>query len=200
MADPETTTPPEESAADLFVDGKAPAAVPYERFLRLTEARRAERTRAEELTTKHQTLEAELTTERQRLAALQAERDDYAERLQLHRVGLPDDDAVVVARALYARQPADGRPPSLSEWLTGLRQQPDAMPPALRPYLAPPAPAAPAPAGPGGVPKVLPPPQHSAPPSTDITAEQLRAAREEAQRTGDWTAFNALAARLQKRS
>ncbi len=213
MADPNDAP---DDGRDLYVDGKPPAAVPYDRFVRAVGMKNEERARATEAATALQAREAELTAERARAAELETKHAELSERFGLHRVGLVDDEAVVVARALYAATPEADRPRSLVDWISTVKGKPDAVPRALAPYLgglaqAPAAPAAPAQAAAPVVPptqadpatpqptgpRSLPPPQHQgAPPSAAVTAEQLRAAREAAVKSGDWAAFNALSAKV----
>jgi hypothetical protein len=214
---------PPDDGRDMYVDGKPPAAVPYDRFLQAVTKKNEERQRFTDAQATLQARDAELAAERARAAELEAKHADLNERFGLHRVGLVDDEATVVARALYQAQPEDKRAPSLVEWITGMRDKPDAIPRALAGYLGGPAPAAPAAppraadpaqAQPAAVPAAqpaaaqgpavqvaaatrLPPPQvQAAPAAGGPTAEQLRAAREAAAKSGDWSAFNALVSKV----
>lgn len=121
---------------------------------------------------------------------LAAERAARAEERDLFRAGLVDDEAHVVARALYAAHPADTKPKSLGEYLSNLRAEGATVPRALAGYLGEPGkPPAAAP-----VPQPKPPAGGGkpAPNGVTVTAESLRAAREHYQRTGDSTQMKAL--------
>ena len=121
---------------------------------------------------------------------LAAERAARSEERDLFRAGLVDDEAHVVARALYAAQPADTKPKSLGDYLGSLRAEGATVPRALAGYLGEPgkAPAAapmPQPKAPAGAGK-------PAPNGVTVTAESLRAAREHYHKTGDTSQMKAL--------
>ena len=122
---------------------------------------------------------------------LAAERAARAEERDLYRAGLLDEEAHVVARALYAEQPADTRPKSLGEYLGALRAEGATVPKALAGYLGEPGKPAAAP-----VPQPRPPAGGGkpAPNGVTVTAESLRAAREHYHKTGDDTQMRSLAA------
>lgn len=114
------------------------------------------------------------------------------------RVGLTDPDGIEVARLLHGKLPEKDRP-SIGDWLGSLRDDPSKAPRALAAYLAPaepppahdPPPAASKPAGQQAQQQAArgKPAPSSGPPATQqaYSAEQIRALREEAQRTGDYT-------------
>lgn len=122
---------------------------------------------------------------------LASERAARSEERDLYRAGLVDDEAHVVARALYAAQPPDIRPKSLGDYLASLRAEGATVPRALAGYLGEPGkpPAAPVvqPRPPAGAGK-------GTPNGASVTAESLRAAREHYQRTGDKSQMVSLAA------
>lgn len=123
-------------------------------------------------------------------ADLAAERAARAEERDLFRAGLVDDEAHVVARALYAAHPADTKPKSLGEYLGSLRAEGATVPRALAGYLG--EPGKPAPAPPAAQPK---PPAGGGKPTPNgvtVTAESLRAAREHYHKTGDAGQMKAL--------
>lgn len=182
-ATPATTAAPAD-------DGKGP--VPYTRFDEVRRERDTWKTKAESAST----IEADLTAARDALSKLQAELD--AERAArsddraFASAGLLDPDAQDVARLLYgkaAEKPEGG----LAAWIKAATEKPDTAPLPLRPYLSQPAkPSKPAPldtSDPTGAARVT---------TGDITAEQLRAAREYGRRTNDWTEFDRLEAATRK--
>lgn len=119
---------------------------------------------------------------------LAAERAARAEERDLYRAGLLDEEAHVVARALYAAHPAEGKPKSLGEYLGGLRAEGATVPRALAGYLGEPG-------KPPAVPVVQPKPPagagKAAPNGVTVTAESLRAAREHYNKTGDTSQMKA---------
>jgi hypothetical protein len=176
-ATPATTAAPAD-------DGKGP--VPYSRFDEVRRERDDWRTRAESASK----VEADLVAARESFAKLQAEldaeRSARADDRAFAAVGLLDSDAQDVARLLYGKvseKPEGG----LAAWLAAATEKPDAAPMPLRPYLSQPAkPPKPAPmdtSDPTGAARVV---------TGDVTAEQLRAAREVGRTTGDWSQFDRL--------
>ena len=85
------------------------------------------------------------TAATQHAADLAAERAARVEERDLYRAGLLDEEAHVVARALYAAHPAEGKPASLGEYLGGLKAEGATVPRALAGYLGEPSKAAPPP-------------------------------------------------------
>ena len=183
--------------------------VPYERFRDVVAEKNTLKERIAALSSESKGLEEKATrvaTLLDQIASLKAthqtEVASLREDLSLSQVGFTDPEAITVARALYQTQPADGRPESVADWIRSFAAEgASPAPRALAPYLPqppPPAVEAPAPAGDLGrirsmvSPRALPPSsQHpGAPPS--LTADSVRAAREEAARTGDWSGFRKL--------
>ena len=128
----------------------------------------------------------------QHAAELVAERAARSEERDLYRAGLLDEEAHVVARALYAAHPAEGKPGTLGEYLAGLRAEGATVPRALSGYLGEPGKAAPAP--PVVQPRAPAGGGKAAPNGVTVTAEALVAAREHYRRTGDMSQMQSLAA------
>lgn len=156
----------------------APAPAPAPREDRGAKARIAElEAQLEALkatATKAETLAAQLEDMRLERAAWQA--------------GVTDPEGIEVARLFHGKLPAKDRP-SLGDWLGQLKADPSTAPRALAAYLAPPASSpATAPAVTG---KPLPAANAGALPtpaaSGQFDAAAIRAMRQEAQRTGDYS-------------
>jgi hypothetical protein len=117
-------------------------------------------------------------------AAIAAERVTHAEDRDLYRAGLMDPEAHIVARALFAALPTEGRPATLGAYLSALLADGATVPKALAGYLAPPSSAAKA-----VTTTTTPKPPASAgqptPTGATLTAEAFAAAREHYKRTGD---------------
>lgn len=145
---------------------------------------RADLTKAQEQAAAATSLAQELADIK---AARTSEQAGWRDERDLLRTGLVDDEAHAVARVLYGRIPEAERPPTIGEWVTGLRAEGATPPPALAGYL-----------GRTGAPVVQPPPpkvQGSGrlPPAAGaVTSEALRAAREHFQKTGDPSRMRAL--------
>lgn len=173
-----------------------PDTVPYARFQEVVAERDKllgeQRTQArqikdlEERAATSTTLAKQLEEEK---AARQRDAAKFGAELALTESGVTDPDGREVAMLLHGRLPEKDRP-SIADWLKSFKEKPDSAPRPLQSYLA--APAAPPPAAGGGK---APPPKPAAggkqpdapPPATSpIGAEAIRAAREQAQRTGDW--------------
>ena len=151
--------------------------IPYERFAEVVGERNTFKARADEADAH----KAALDTERAGRAADKAAWED--ERSLMQR-GLVDPEAIEVARYLHGRLPAEGRP-KLAEWVATFAADPARAPVALRGYLGQPGKVA---APPAGSSNVQPPP----PAGADVTADQVRAARQHGERTGDWSQYRAL--------
>jgi hypothetical protein len=169
--------------------------VPYARFAEVVAERNAAQAEVkgwQERAASATTLAAELERTRADLVAKEAA---WTEERGLYAVGLTDPEGVEIARYLHGRLPAEGRP-KLADWISGVAKEPATAPKALLSYLPG---AAPAVAGaPGAAPAKAPHPVGSAgavvqppAPPAEITAEQVRAAREAGQR-GDWKPYEAL--------
>ena len=66
---------------------------------------------------------------------LRARKCSICERLALHRAGIGDDDGQEVARLLWSRLPAEGKPKTIEEWVGGLRAEGAVVPKPLAAYL-----------------------------------------------------------------
>lgn len=136
---------------------------------------------------------AELEAQLEGLKATATKAEQLAQQLEdmkLERAawqaGVTDPEGIEVARLFHGKLPAKDRP-SLGDWLGQLKADPSTAPRALAAYLAPAAPAAaPAPTG-----KPLPSANAGALPmpaaSGQFDASAIRALRQEAQRTGDYS-------------
>lgn len=144
-------------------------------------------------------LEAQL--EGLRASASKAERlAKQLEELQVERAawqaGVTDPEGIEVARLFWGKLPEKDRP-ALGDWLSGLKADPSTAPKALAAYLSASSPApAPAAAPTGNPPgaqsaKPLPNANAGALPtpsaSSHFDAASIRALRQEAQRTGDYS-------------
>lgn len=125
----------------------------------------------------------------------------FEEERSLFQAGITDPEAISIARHVHSISPDASKTP-FAAWLKNAKEKPEEAPRALRPYLTPEAPvaapeAAPAapPASPGtgakATPKATPAvPSTGAPATSGIwSAEQVRALREEGQRTGDFSRY-----------
>jgi hypothetical protein len=166
------------------------ATVPSFRLRQETEARTAAEGRAT-------AAEAALATARNQQAAWEQER-------AVMRAGVIDPSDVDVAIHLHSRLPAEGRPP-IGDWLGGFRAAPATAPKNLAHCFAAAAapttvaPTTPAPAATPGTAAaataaaatVTPPATAATTASTGYDQAQVRALREEAQRTGDYAKLRA---------
>ena len=186
---PPAETPP--APATSPPDEKGP--VPYHRFVDVIRERDDYRSRWEAASASDKALTEARSAAEQARAELEAERAARAEDRAFYGAGLVDADAQDVARLLYgklAEKPEGG----LAAWLKATTENPDAAPVPLRPYIIKqPAPPPPAPArntAPGAEQRAV---------TGDVSADQLRALREEAQRTGNWTAWREASAAAARR-
>ena len=153
---------------------------------------------------------AEVLGERNTFETKARERDAFEQRLQaaeatwsqerdLMQAGLLDEEGRGVARYLYGQIPETERPKTIKEWLAVVKADPTKAPRALAGYLGAGAPAAGAP----GTPPAGQPPAPVQMPRTEVagtqppaagqvwTAEAVRALKDEAVRTGDWSKYKA---------
>jgi len=177
------------------VEADAKGMIPYGRFAEAAADVQHWKKQAQEATARI----AEISPQLQELDTLKRERTAWQEeKVFITTFGSADPEAMDVARTLFQRLPAEGRPDSLGTWLGEIKADPTKAPRALGPYL-PSASPAPAPA-PGAAPAPAPAPNPTgrAPgtQATVVTAEQLRAARDQAMKTNDWKAFHELSARV----
>lgn len=186
----ETSIQPQEDQ-----DGKP---VPYHRFSRVIEEKNILSTRVTALSAELDALKGTMATER----------ESWNQEKSLMESGLTDPEGRDIARYLYSRLGED-RPKSIATWLTTLKADGATVPKALAPYLgASPAPTASgtgvAPATPQSgqagtgqapmgqaMPRVAATGPVAPPASPGVTAESIRALREEAMRTGDWSKVRA---------
>jgi hypothetical protein len=126
---------------------------------------------------------------------LDAERAGRAEDRAFFGVGLTDEDAQDAARMLYGKIPEADRPKGgMGEWLQGFGEGEGktAPPKLLAPFLTSGS------SGKGSEPRTPNGGAGGGPSGADskVTAEAVRAARVEAQRTGNWEKFDALVASI----
>lgn len=148
---------------------------------------------------------AELEVERSRAAAAEARAAKAERELDVARAGLTDPDAADLVEHFYARLPEKDRP-SRGDWIRSLT--PATAPKGLVPYLpaAPaaegkPPPAASPAAGKTTVAAAGSPPASAgaAGAATTVTAAEIRQARIQAQRTGDFSKVRELLGRVDPR-
>lgn len=171
MSEPNSPPPPPAAAPP------PEKVIPYERFAEVVGERNTFKARADEADAHKAALDAER-------AGRAADKAAWEDERSLMQRGLVDPEAIEVARYLHGRLPAEGRP-KIAEWVATFAADPAKAPVALRGYLGQPAKA---PAPPAGSSNVQPPP----PAGADVTAEQVRAARQHGERTGDWSQYRAL--------
>lgn len=102
-------------------------------------------------------------------------------------LGTHDSDAIDAAVWQYNRLPEEGRP-ELGDWLGGMREDPSKAPAILRPFF-----------GTSEDPAKQPPPKRRQPPAKDqadpagaaVDDAALKAMREHAIKTGDWSRYRA---------
>lgn len=177
--------------------------IPYSRFQEVVEQKNAlkqelaaSRTELQALSEKSATVDTLAGQIESLKAAHKAEIAGMVERMELMGAGITDDEGQTVARALYQAIPEKERPKTIGDYLGQFRGEGDdvpAPPKALAAYLQPSAntagPETPAPRQ--GLPRGPRPGTHT-PAAPNVTAEAMAAAREKAQRTGDWTEYQAL--------
>jgi hypothetical protein len=152
--------------------------IPYDRFVEVLEERNQFRDKAakyDELQTRYTELQGKYDAQETR----------FREDLALAKTGL-DEEGLEVARFLHGRLPEKDRP-ALADWLKSFDGDKNPAPTALRGYLD-------ASAGAGQQQTVVDPNTNTvvtAPPSGDpLSVEQIRAMRERAQSSGDWTEYD----------
>lgn len=139
----------------------------------------------------------DLTTKIEQLTGdLDGLRTRHAEDLALTRVGLTDGEAQAVARTLFNRIPDKERPEGgFSAWVEGLTGEGAAVPKALQGYLG--GGEAGGTGGTGGGTGKGGQGGGSVGSGKPVTEAALRAARQKALQTGNWTEFEKLAAAVQ---
>lgn len=170
------------------------AMVPSARLREESAAKRAALQRASELEAQVAELSrkaATVDTLAAQVAELQAQHTGavsaWESERAVYRVGITDPEAVEIAKMLHGKLPEENRPP-LADWLSAAKSDPSKAPKALQPYLAAQPAASSSPPSP---PAASAPPgrQAATPPAsggTQMSADQVRALREQCQRTGDW--------------
>lgn len=108
-------------------------------------------------------------------------------------LGTTDADVIGAFDQRYRALPEKDRPPR-ADWIGSLKAKPGEAPALLRPWLSQPQGA-----GPRPNPKPVGPPTAPAA-SGEVTAEAVRAARERAQKTGDWGPYKELTKQMGLRS
>lgn len=169
--------------------------VPYERFQGVVASR-------DELAGKLQDYESQLQQYTERAATadtlaaeLEAARATHQRDLAYARAGL-DEEGATVAEVFYGKLDGDDKP-TRADWLKSIKDAPADAPKALRAYFeAEPAPAVEATPAPTRRPRAretgtLPPGTKS-----EVTQQEVKAAREHAVRTGDWSRYKNLRERL----
>jgi hypothetical protein len=188
--------------------GKAP--IPYDRFQQVVAEKNALNERVGALEKEARTYQERAATADTLAKQLEEARTKHAadasawdRQRALMGAGITDPDDVELADYYYSKAPDKDRP-AMGDWIKGFRDDPNKAPKALRPLFAT---ASDTEADePDAEVEALPnretrPPrtQRTADPSGTQgarhtpTAEQVRAAREKAQKTGDWADFNRLA-------
>ena len=149
---------------------------------------------------------AELETERTRATAAEARATKAERALEVARAGITDPDGADLVDFYFDRLPQEGRPASRGEWVKGLTGA--TAPKGLAPYLpaappaAPPAPPPKPPAPPAGgkttvaTPGAPPASAGAAGAASTVTGAEMKQARIDAQRTGDYTRVRELLGRV----
>jgi len=124
-----------------------------------------------------------------------ADRAAWDQERTLLGAGLADAESQAVALAIFGALPEEQRKPGVGPWLAGLRAEGATIPRGLQPYLGQQQPAAKPggqSAGGGGLPRAIAGGTQPPAATSGANAQAIRAAREQATKTGDWTAFNNL--------
>ena len=193
MSDTNTETNTQNESTESTNNERGP--VPYSRFTevynekkRLDErvaAMEAELAPYKELDSKYKELEARHT----------AAQSEWQSERALLRAGLSDPEAMDVAKLLFSRIPEADRPEGgIESWLSEIKKDPSKGPKALQPFFA-----AQTSFSTQQKPNLSPKTNgYDVGSEGNITAEMLRAAKEEAIKTRDWTKHKQLVAQLQK--
>lgn len=182
----------DESAAPEHV--AAEQAVPYARFAKVAGERRALAAQVEALQIEARAYAAGADE----LLALRAERTSWAEERELMSQGVTDAEGIDLARHYYGKLSADQKPKTIGEYVSGLRVEGAVVPRGLAAFVTPPPVAVTAaPVDQQYAARVMPrsTATGTAPPAAPtVTADALRSAREQAQRTNNWEPVKALQA------
>ena len=163
-------------------DGGGEKAVPYARFAKVNAARKEAVARAKQFEADAKEVPGLRTQLEQLQTTYTTDKESWEQRFALVEAGLSDTEGQEVARMLYGRLPAEGKPASIGEWVTGLKAEGATVPKALGGYLTGATSKAPPPTpGSGG---------NQPPAANNLTPDQIRTIREKAVKTGDWTEWN----------
>jgi len=179
--------PPKQSTVDT---------VPYSRFQQVVSEKGTLRAEVDSLKLEIQTLSErgatvdtvtrELEVARTKIATMGAETDL---NMALAERGF-DADGRSIIKMLHGNLPEEGRPSALA-WVDGMKEDPTARPKPLLGYFdAQSVSASPETPAPKAKPKLPRASRHASTttdPSSDVTAEQLKAARIHGEKTGDWS-------------
>lgn len=177
-----------------------PKTVAYENFRAVVTAKEGLESQVNELKRENQalqektasvdTLAGKLRETEERLTGAEAKYQTFVELSGV--LGTTDADVISVFDQKYSALPKDKRP-SRAEWVTGLRAAPDTAPTLLQPWLAPAAqPKAGAAGGGNSGPPLRTPGGTGRPAGAPApSGDEIRAIREEAVRTGDWSKWKA---------
>lgn len=163
-------------------------AVPYARFAEVLSEKNHFKKQLEELNTKLQAHEGNATKLSKLEKDFEAAKTTWAEERAFIAAGITDAEAMEVARLFYARletKPEGG----IGAWLTEIKADPSKAPKALSAYLASGEQTQQARAATTTTVRQT---GRQQPAGEAVTAEAMRAAREKAMRTGDWTEFKTL--------
>lgn len=169
-----------------------------ERIRKQGEAKARAETEAAELRTKVAALEGELAPLKTVAARYEADSKAWASEKAFLAVGLVDPEAQDIARVYHERIPEAERP-ALDVWLKSVKADPAKAPRGLAPFLsAPGATGAAAGATPPAAGRPIVPPRVETAPAAGVavSAEAIRAAYQQAMRTGDWKPYDGLKAQL----
>lgn len=191
----DTTTTGAATTPETTTDGERSPYVPRSRFDEVNETLRAERRRMKQLEADLEAVRPKVTQADElaaRVAELQGKLDSstkgWAEERAILGAGIFDapDEAIDLARTFYSKLPEDKRPASLVDYVQGFRAEGAEVPRALQAYIRQPATTTPA-APRAPLPKVPTQPATTPSAAPAMSHEAIRALRQEAQRTGDWS-------------
>ena len=191
MAEHDDTPTPEVTSANPTPE----KTVPYTRFQQVVSSKN-------ELSSRIQALEAEnlaLSEKTATVDTLSASVEEWKGKAEAaegkytrwqgiaSKIGTTDSEAIEAAEWAYSRLPEQDRP-DLPAWLDTIKEDPSKAPKVLSPWLSDPEPQP--------EPKVKPttPRRGAQPPGapSSVSPEALRAARDHAVRTGDWSRYREL--------
>ena len=181
---PPPAAPPPPATGPSNGHGAPATPVPYERFASVVSARDVAVEAHKVAAGRIQALERQLS---EATAAAKSRETAWGEERDLIRHGFDDVASQAAARAAFGALPDDGRPPSIGDYIAGFKAEGAEVPRWAAPYIAPPA----APAASPGRP-APPAPRPTAPTAIgSVSGEALRVLREQAEASGDWTAWRA---------